>query len=106
MDSIRLPGFVWTALIAAATAGLLALGDGLAGVADWWAPLAVALVGAALKAIQEATAKSQVIELVDGPDPITDGSRSVDGSPRMDTFSTVTKVELELPPFWQRFLLG
>ena len=63
MNAFRLPGFVWTALIAAATAGLLALGDGLAGVADWWAPLAVALVGAALKGIQEWTAQPDVIEV-------------------------------------------
>lgn len=101
MDSIRLPGFVWTALIAAATAGLLALGDGLAGVADWWAPLAVALVGAALKAIQEATAKNEVIELVgpgdDAPLAGGDGQRSL---------ATVDRVELELPPFWLRFFLG
>lgn len=98
MDSIRLPGFVWTALIAAATAGLLALGDGMASVADWWAPLAVALVGAALKAIQEVQAKSEVIELVDDPVVPADGQRS--------TLATVTKVELELPPFWVRFFLG
>jgi len=48
---MRVPGALWTVLIAAATAFLQSLASGLGGLDVWWAALAVALVGFVLKLI-------------------------------------------------------
>lgn len=80
MENLRVPGFVWTAILVAATAFLQSLGTGLEGLQDvWWAPVGVVLVAAALKAIRERQQPMQA-------------ARSLDGSRGRG--------------FWRRFLLG
>lgn len=50
---MQVPGFIWTALIAGATTLLLTLQTGIsADVTDYWGPVAIAAIGALLKAIE------------------------------------------------------
>lgn len=54
---IKLPGFVYSALIVALVAGLQAIATGLDTLTDWWAPAAALLVAGALKALEARQAK-------------------------------------------------
>lgn len=82
--NIKLPGFVYSALLVALVAGLQAIATGLTSLADWWAPAAALLVAGALKALeayQAQTNKSTGVDI---------GARSL--QPERS--------------FWNRFLLG
>lgn len=57
--NIKLPGFIYSALLVALVAGLQALATGLDSLTEWWAPAAALLVAGALKAIEARKAKDQ-----------------------------------------------
>ena len=57
--SIKLPGFVYSALLVALVAFLQAVATGLDSLQDWWVPAAALLVAAALKAVEAYQANLQ-----------------------------------------------
>lgn len=57
--NIKLPGFVYSALLVALVAGLQAIASGLTSLTDWWAPAAALLVAGALKALEAYQAKEE-----------------------------------------------
>lgn len=78
---MQLPGFIYSAFILALVTFLQAISGGLESSTELWAPVAVAVVAAALKALEAYAAK--------------------DGQPQSAARS------LEQPRgFWNRFLLG
>lgn len=56
---IKLPGFVYSALLVALVAFLQAVATGLDSLQDWWVPAAALVVAGALKAVEAYQVKDQ-----------------------------------------------